>query len=71
MPSRHKQQFKFRFPSPLYGGYRFSFIAPVSREFPVNVPVAGFQLPYQRAFGHLSMPEQPVRTDLVGKAAYQ
>lgn len=71
MPSGHKQQFKFRFPSSLDRGHRLSLIAPVSRELPIDVPVAGFQFPYQRAFGHLSMPEQPVRTDLVGKAAYQ
>lgn len=40
-------------------------------EILINIPVAGLQLPYQRALWHFTIAEQTVRADLVCKAGYQ
>lgn len=40
-------------------------------EILINIPVAGLQLPYQRALWHFAIAEQTVGADLVCKAGYQ
>jgi len=45
----------------------FTLVVAESDILPINIPVASLQFPYQRAFGYLFAPQQPIRTDIVGK----
>ena len=55
-------------------GYRylfFSLIVTISYEIRINVPVTGFQFPYQRAFGHPAITEQLIWSHLVCQTCNQ
>ena len=63
------QQCKLRLSPFEQHGMAFTLVVAESDILPINIPVASLQFPYQRAFGYLFAPQQPIRTDIVASVA--
>ena len=66
---RYVQEFKLFFPPPFDARYHLAPVTPEGNILPVDVPVSGFQLLQQPAFGHLPVPLEAVSPHIVGQYA--
>ena len=65
--SRFIQQCQFHPAPPFEGRDDPAFPAPERQVLPFDVPLPSLQLPYQPAFGHLSVSQEPVMADLISQ----
>lgn len=64
-----KKQHVFHLSSAFDARYHLAPVTPEGNILPVDVPVSGFQLLQQPAFGHLPVPLEAVSPHIVGQYA--